>query len=323
MALFARQNHGLCSPQLSGKRFHDDGRRYQLFSEADGEQVVKFGRENGSHSAHAFWWPVDEDCDGFLDHLIVLCEDGFSERDLAALLALNRIEQAGSRASLLLTPVFEGKWEECPTRLARTDTTSELISATPYFCPVHLTRRSGSRRSIKDQIHQSILQIGLPAPEQIDEVVFDYDPSSLGSVTASDPRKQLLARVLADLQDTSGKTIVERGGFLMASLDAPLPIPAICIDLVRYPDACTRDPDEVCTLGLSRGLYVSNGRRFVPALAFHRIRTEDDQAKGPGVMLRIRFASQLPSRPFAIGQFCHFGLGLLVPSFADSCRPLY
>jgi CRISPR-associated protein Csb2 len=318
MAIFARQNGGFCSPQLSGKRYRDDAQRYQLFSEADGEQVVKFGSENGSHSAHAFWWPVDEDCDGFLDHLIVLCKDGFSERDLTALLTLNRIEQAGSRASLLLTPAFEGKWEECPTRLAKADTASEFISATPYFCPVHLRGRSGRARSLKDQIRQSLSQIGLPTPDEIDEIVFDYDPSSLGSVKASDPRQEFLTHVQTDLQGPSGETVVQRGGFLIASLNAPLPVPATGIDPIRYPRACTRDPDQASPLGLSRGLYVSNGQRFVPALAFHRIRTEDDQAKGPGMMLRIRFSSRRPSRPFAIGQFCHFGLGLFVPSLTYS-----
>ena len=318
MAIFARQNDGLCSPQLSGKRFRDDAQRYQLFSEADGEQVVTFGGENGSHSAHAFWWPVDEDCDGFLDHLIVLCEEGFSERDLAALLALNRIKQTGSRASLLLTPVFEGEWDKCSTRLATADTASEFISATPYFCPVHLTRRSGSRRSIKDQIRQSLSQIGLPAPDQIDEIVFDYDPPSLGFAKLSDPRQQLLAHVQADLLSPSGETAVERGGFLSAYLNAPLASAATTIDTTRYPGGCVRDPDDLCPLGLSRGLFVGNGRRFVPALAFYRVRKSDEWAKGPGVMLRIKFTSQFSSRPFAIGQFCHFGLGLFVPSLTRS-----
>jgi CRISPR-associated protein Csb2 len=322
MAIFARQNNGLCSPQLSGKRFHDDSRRYQLFSEADGQQVVKFGRENGSHSAHAFWWPVDEDCDGFLDHLIVLCEDGFSERDLAALLALNRIEQAGSRASVLLTPVFEGKWEQCPTPFTYRDTVSEFISATPYFCPVHLTRRSGKCRSFKDQVRESISEMGLPAPDQIEEIVFDYNPSSLGSVRASDPRQQLLAHVQADVQDSAGELVIQRGGFLIAHLNAPLPSAATGIDPTRYPGGCVRDPDDISPLGLNRGLFVANGRRFVSALAFHRVRASDELAKGPGVMLRIRLTSQHPSRPFAIGQFCHFGLGLFVPSLADPCHPL-
>ena len=319
MAVFARQNDGLCSPQLSGKRFHCDSRRYQLFSKTDGEQVVRFGKENGSHSAHAYWWPVDEDCDGYLDHVIVLCEDGFSERDLAALLSLNRIEQAGSRASLLLTPVFEGKWDECPSHFVSTDTASEFISATPYFCPVHLTRRSGKRRPIKDQICRSLSHIGFPAPDQIEEIVFDYNLSSLGSVTLwPDPRQQLLVHVQADVQNSAGELVVQRGGFLVAHLNAPLPNAPIGIDPTRYPGGCVRDPDDDCPLGMSRGIFVANGRRFVPALAFNRIRTSDEPAKGPGVMLRIRFKSRQASRPFAIGQFCHFGLGLFVPSLTRS-----
>ncbi len=318
MAVFARQNDGRCSPQLSGKRFRDEERRYELFSGSDGDQIAKFSYDNGGHSAHAFWWPVDEDGDGFLDHLIVLCEDGFSARDVAALLALNRIGQDGSRADLLLTPVFEGKWEECPTGFVRAATASEFVSATPYFCPVHLTRRSGKPRLLKEQIRQSLSRIGLPVVDQIEEIVFDYDPASLRALATSDPRQQLLAHVQADLQGPSGEIVVQRGGFLIAVLSAPLPTAATGIDPVRYPRACTRDPDDACPLGLNRGLFVANGQRFVPALAFHRVRAEDDRAKVPGVMLRIRFASRHTSRPFAIGQFCHFGLGLLVPSLTDS-----
>ena len=317
MAFFARQNDGLCSPQLSGKRFQDDARRYQLFSEADGDQVVKFSAENGSHAAHAFWWPVDEDGDGFLDHLIVSCGNGFSRRDVAALVALNRIGQSGPRADLLLTPVFEGNWEESPSGFVRSATTLEFVSATPYFCPVHLTRRSGKCRSLKDQIRRSLSKIGSPLADRIDEIVFDYDPSSLGDVGASDPRQQLLTHVQADLPGSSGEPVVTRGGFLTASLNATLPTLAE-VDSAHYPRACKRDPDDACPLGLSRGLFVANGQRFVPALAFHRIRGQEDRAKGPGLMLRIRFASPQPARPFAIGQFCHFGLGLFVPSPSES-----
>lgn len=313
MSIFGRQNDGLCSPQLAGKRFREDERRIELFAESDDDQITKFGNGNGTHSAHAYWWPVDEDGDGFLDHLVVLCRDGFSVRDVAALRALSRVGQGGSRAALLLTPVFEGKWEDCPGALsASRDSTCDFVSATPYFCPVHLTRRSGRRRSLKEQIDESLAKSELPAADRIDEIVFDYDLSSLGGLGPHDHRQHLVAHVQRDLQGASGDVLVGHGGFVVASLNAPL---AAATDIrdPRYPAACIRDPDDPAPLGISRGLFVARERRFVPALEFHRVRTAGDRAKGPGVMLRVRFGSSQPARPFAIGQFCHFGLGLFAP----------
>lgn len=243
----------------------------------------------------------------------MLCRNGFSVRDAAALRALSRVGQGGSRAALLLTPVFEGKWEDCPGALsASRDATCDFVSATPYFCPVHLTRRSGRRRSLKDQIDESLAKSELPAADRIDEIVFDYDLSSLGGLGPHDHRQRLVAHLQRDLQGASGDVLVGRGGFVVASLNAPLAAATDIRDL-RYPAACIRDPDDPAPLGMSRGLFVGRERRFVPALGFHRVRTEEDRAKGPGVMLRVRFGSSQPARPFAIGQFCHFGLGLFAP----------
>jgi hypothetical protein len=111
--------------------------------------------------------------------------------------------------------------------------------------------------------------------------------------------------------------LVGRGGFVVASLNAPLAATTDIRDQ-RYPAACIRDPDDPAPIGMSRGLFVAKGRRFVPALEFHRVRTAEDRAKGPGVMLRIRFGSSQPALPFAIGEFCHFGLGLFAPALAQT-----
>ncbi|MCC7010116.1 MAG: hypothetical protein IT184_15020 [Acidobacteria bacterium] len=314
MAIFGLQNGNLCSPQLSGKRFREDERRHDLFADSDGEQVVPFCNGAGSHSDHAYWWPVDEDGDGFLDHLVLLCKNGFSERDAAALRTLNRIRQHGpSRHDLLLTPLFEGKWEDCPSSLARSGSTLDFVSATPYFCPVHLTRRSGRRRSLKAQIGRSLQESHVPAAARIDEIVFDYDPSSLGRHRERDLRRRFVAHVQNELKDTRGEVVVERGGIAVGTIMDSLATSAPEIDDPRYPNACVRNPDDPVPLGVSRGVFVADGLRFVPALGFQRVRDRRDRAKGPGVMLRVRFDSSQPARPFAIGEFCHFGLGMFVP----------
>lgn len=232
-------------------------------------------------------------------------------RDVAALRALSRVGQGGSRAALLLTPVFEGKWEDCPGALsASRHSTCDFVSATPYFCPIHLTRRSGKRRALKDQIGESLANSELPAADRIDEIVFDYDLSSLGGLGPHDHRQHLVAHLQRDLQGASGDVLVGRGGFIVESLNAPLAA-ATNIPDPRYPAACIRDPDDPAPLGMSRGLFVAKGQRFVPALEFHRIRTAEDRAKGPGVMLRIRFGSSQPARPFAIGSFAILASGCL------------
>ena len=313
LSIFGSQNNGRCSPQLCGKRFVEDENRYRLFAEAEEGPVIKFGDENGGHGAHANWWPVDEDGDGFLDHLIVLCHEGFSAKDMVALRGLHCVKQYGNHKDLLLTPVFEGRWEDCAVisyRLAGTALT--FASATPYFCPVHLTRHSGKRRSVKEQVNQALLKNGMPGANQIDEIVFDYDPPSLENRQDGDPRQCLIAHLRNEWKTVSAQVVARRGEVIAAKLVAPLPVKTH-IDNSRYRGALVRNPDDPCPLGMTRGMFVAGSRRFVPALAFHRVRATHDVAKGPGLMLRLTFDSPENARPFSIGQFCHFGLGLFVP----------
>lgn len=319
MGIFGRQNDACCSPQLSGKRLGDDKGRYALFNESN-EEAVKFGDKNGGHAGHAYWWPVDEDGDGFLDHLVVLCHDGFSLKDMRALRALNRVEQRGNRHDLLLTPVFEGKWKDCPGSYSRRgETVRRFISATPYFSPLHLSAgKSGGRNRprLSNIIRQAVGRIPHGQDAHllgVEEIVFDYDVTSLGRRNSDDPRRCAIVHLHADLTDTTGGVLAERGDIVSATLCVPLPVQAADLDSISYRGASLRDPDDPRPLGFSRGLLVSSGQRFVPALEFQRIRSPEDRAKGPGLMLRLTFESVQPARPFAIGQFCHFGLGLFVP----------
>jgi CRISPR-associated protein Csb2 len=320
LSIFGRQNERRCSPQLSGKRLVDDKKHYALFAESDNDAVIKFGDENGGHAAHAYWWPVDEDGDGFLDHLIVLCHDGFSAKDMSALRTLNRVQQHGNRHDLLLTPIFEGKWNECPDSFfSRNKIAQIFVSATPYFCPLHLSGgKSGgkNRPKLSNIIREAVRKIPCSGSSQIiavEELVFDYDPASLGRRQNDDPRRCVIAHLHAELTDNVGGVVAERGDIVAATLDVPLPTNGANLDNTCYQGASVRDPDDPRPLGLSRGLFVSRGQRFVPALEFQRMRSPEDRAKGPGLMLRVIFESPQRARPFAIGQFCHFGLGLFVP----------
>jgi hypothetical protein len=320
LSIFGRQNESRCSPQLSGKRLADDEKHYSLFAESEHGAVIKFGDKNGGHAAHAYWWPVDEDGDGFLDHLLVFCHDGFSAKDMSALRALNRVRQHGNRHDLLLTPIFEGKWNECPAPFfSRNQTSQSFVSATPYFCPLHLSGgKSGGRNrpKLSNIVKEAIKKIPCSGGSQIisvEELVFDYDPASLGRHRKNDPHCCAIAHLRAELTDSGGSVVAERGDIVAATLDAPMPAKGADLDNTCYRGASVCDPDDPRPLGLARGLFVSRGLRFVPALGFQRMRCPEDRAKGPGLMLRVTFESRQQARPFAIGQFCHFGLGLFVP----------
>jgi len=88
----------------------------------------------------------------------------------------------------------------------------------------------------------------------------------------------------------------------------------------RFRGACLKDPDVGFPFGLSVGLNVDGGNRFIRALSFCR-RRRKWQVKGHGRMLRLRFVGPRSSRPFAIGNQCHFGLGLLVPVIEQCLSP--
>jgi CRISPR-associated protein Csb2 len=261
---------------------------------------------------HAFWWPLDEDNDGFIDHVVVYCPAGFSSMEVDALRRLNRLRQRGGRPDLLVTPVFIGQsgnylpWRERDDRLGDQRTTV-FASATPYFCPVHRShgRRGGpKRRPITPVVREGLKQQGiLDELETIQEIVFDYSPSELastlealvaGKATQPVPPRQYFPAVVPPTA-FPGLPTLER------------------LDDDRFHGASLKNPDAGYPFGLSVGLLVDRGTRLVRALSFCR-RRRNLEVRGYGRMLLIRFRRPRAPRPFALGAQCHFGLGLFAPS---------
>lgn len=265
---------------------------------------------------HAYWWPTDEDNDGFLDHVTVYCPAGFESSEIAALRRLVRIRQRGGRPDLLVTPVYAGAEEAFRPWRAKDSagngrSASVFVSATPYFCPVHLSRgkgRGGRIRSVRAEIIKGLLLQGIVGNEAdvegVEELVFDYAPPEFArlrqGVDAGQEREPVPPRQYFPVIDAPDE--FPRLPRLNGASDA------------RYPNALLKDPDAVpgYPLGLSVGLFVDNGTRFIRALGFCR-RRRNAEVKALGRMFRIRFAEPRPPRPFAIGAQCHFGLGLFVP----------
>lgn len=268
---------------------------------------------------HAFWWPTDEDDDGFIDHVTVYARGGFASHEVDALRRLTRIRQRGGRPDLLVTPTHLGRADTYkPWQLYRKEGSEEIdqrtnvfVSATPYFCPVHLShgRTSGGRlRPVTPVIRDGLLRQGIISGpgdvETIRELVFDYDPESLSA--------QAVAVASGDL----ALPVPPRQFFPAIAAPASYPPLAQVSEqhTAAYPCACVKDPDHGHPFGLSVGLFVNRGTRFIRALSFCRHRRDHQAQQGYGRMLEIRFRAPRSRRPFSLGSQCHYGLGLFVPA---------
>ncbi len=259
---------------------------------------------------HAFWWPLDEDNDGFIDHVMVWAPGGFEAREADALRRLTRLRQRGGRPDLLVTPTYVGCADGfSPWQVqSRSGALRIFASATPYFCPVHLTHgrgRGGAQRSVSRYIVQALQQqslIDAPGDVDIQEIVFDYDPEVL-AVTQQEP-------VAAKIHEP----VPPRQFFpVIPAPEQHPPLPGRNgLRSRRYSGAWLKDPDAGFPLGSSIGLVVGDGTRFIRALSFTR-RRRGTIAKGFGRIFQLTFTTPVPPRPFAIGDQCHFGLGLFVP----------
>lgn len=265
--------------------------------------------------SHAFWWPVDEDNDGFIDHVMVHAPGRFDQDEADALRRLTRLKQRGGRPDLLVTPIYVGKADEYAPwkRVEDADSpgdgqlASVFVSATPFFSPVHLSHgrnRPGRLRSLQAVVRKSLRNQQLIDADNdvtIDELIFDYDPAQLANlqqpIESSDSVQSQPPRQLFQNREE-------------ADIIPPLPSRSLIHD-VRYPNAMIKDPDAPYCLGTSTGLVVDDATRFIRTLSFCR-RRRNHQLQGMGRMLCITFNRARSPKPFAIGDQCHFGMGLFV-----------
>lgn len=157
-------------------------------------------------------------------------------------------------------------------------------------------------RPLTNVIREGLRRQGITeAIEDISEIVFDYAPEELAVAW-----KNLATGTLRE-------PISPRQYFPMGEPPAvypPLSRPAEFAHGV-FQGACLKDPDSGFPFGSSVGLNVDGGNRFIRALNFCK-RRRNWKVKGPGRMLVIRFGTPRAPRPFAIGEQCHFGLGLFL-----------
>ncbi|MBI2808686.1 MAG: hypothetical protein HYX68_27170 [Planctomycetes bacterium] len=262
---------------------------------------------------HAFWWPTDEDNDGLLDHVTVYARAGFERHEIDAMRRLTRLRQRGGRPDLLVTPIYVGR--DCDYQLWQSSSNGEcsklFVSATPYFCPVSLSRGRNSRssrpHSIKKDIRKRLRQQQLIEQDDdvvIQELVFDHAPAELVAVQRSVANGEL------------HQPIPPRQYFPV--IDPPIEyaqlphFASLGTQSSRYQGCFQKEPDAAFTFGASSGLRVQGGKRFVRSLEFCR-RRRNHEVRGPGRMFCLIFHKRISRRPFAIGDQCHFGLGLFIP----------
>lgn len=197
---------------------------------------------------HAFWWPRDEDNDGFIDHVMIFAPAGFEQREVDALRRLTRLHQRGGRPDLLVSPMYVGQASAHMSWAERSATT--FVSATPYFCPVHLSHGRKSRgrfRPVTRVIREGLQRQGITEEiAEVSEIVFDYAAEEL--VTASN----------ALAAGTVREPLPPRQYFAVSKPPSSwplLPRPA-GIEAGPFRGAFLTDPDSGYSFGLSVGLPV-------------------------------------------------------------------
>ncbi len=86
---------------------------------------------------HAFFLPQDRDRDGRIDHMLILCRDGFDRSEQAALDAMHSLWQTNGRDDIRCVPLRWGNFIDLCTPATR------LMSATPFVPPRHHRKGRG------------------------------------------------------------------------------------------------------------------------------------------------------------------------------------
>jgi hypothetical protein len=128
----------------------------------------------------------------------------------------------------------------------------------------------------------------------IDEIVFDYSPVELAATMEAVADR----RAIEPIPPRQFFPVINPPGQF-----PPLPH-TVWAGGHSFAASFLKNPDDLFGFGLSVGLMVNEGTRFIRAASFCR-RRRNLQVKGIGRMFRIRFREPRQPRPFAIGDQCH------------------
>ena len=110
---------------------------------------------------HAFFWPLDLDGDGKLDHIRVIAPNGVDDRERAALESLRKIwDQTSDLADLTLLHALP---------LDSLETATAARSVTPVIFGRHYKKRCGSWQAwLEGEIRRSCREMSLPEPQTVE-----------------------------------------------------------------------------------------------------------------------------------------------------------
>jgi CRISPR-associated protein Csb2 len=119
------------------------------------------GRALQGHQ-HSYVFPLDQDRDGRLDHLLIWCRTNYTESELIAFHHLTSLWQPGGLPDILCVPVQLGSQTDMRQSSLRFE------SATP-FIPTHHHRKGRGSFSdwLKSEICRECEQAGLPTPTEV------------------------------------------------------------------------------------------------------------------------------------------------------------
>jgi len=113
---------------------------------------------------HIYILPTDDNRDGRLDHLLVICRDALDMKELATLSKLSSIYQPNGLPDIILKPVMWGN----SGNLRYTEPSTWFISATPFVSPRHYRKGRGPFESwIISEVKRELKNHGFPMPESI------------------------------------------------------------------------------------------------------------------------------------------------------------
>lgn len=111
---------------------------------------------------HCYIAPMDENDDGFIDHLSVRCNDPFDHQELLALDRLERLGWTGGH-DILFTPIRTEVETPAGVRV--------MVSRTPYVSPRHHRKGRGDFMEwMKTELLMDLRDAGLPKPSSVEAV---------------------------------------------------------------------------------------------------------------------------------------------------------
>ena len=113
---------------------------------------------------HIYVLPQDQDQDGWLDHILIVCKVPLTDKERLALDRLDYIWQSGGRPDIYLVPIKWGRTEE----LMGYGQETHFTSATPFVPPRYYRKGRGPFMEwLSQEVKREAVNHGLPEPVEV------------------------------------------------------------------------------------------------------------------------------------------------------------